>query len=70
MRQLTIIIILICISSIWCRYLTSESIVDQLYKEARKNSSLQVSLANRLFGSFSKIKDKFYNAMKSPGYKA
>jgi len=71
MRLLTTIGLLICISRIYSRSLTSNSILDQLYTKETKDNQITIPFKDRLFGTLLDLQKKFYKAVKSPeGYRA
>jgi len=71
MRLLTTIGLLICVTGIFCRDLTSKALVDQLYEKSSKDSMIKSSFREKLFETFSGLKERFYKSLRSPeGYKA
>ncbi len=71
MRLLTTIGLLICVTGIFCRDLTSKALVDQLYEKEIKDGMIKSSFRERLFQNFSRLRESFYKSVKSPeGYKA
>ena len=71
MRLLTTIGLLICVTGIFCRDLTSRALVDQLYEKETKDDMITRSFIEKLFKTFSRLKESFYKSMKSSeGYKA
>jgi hypothetical protein len=71
MRLLTTIGLLICVTGIFCRDLTSRALVDQLYEKETKDDMITRSFREKLFETFSRLKESFYKSMKSSeSYKA
>ncbi len=69
MRLLTTIGLVICVTGIFCRSLTSKALVNQLYEQPIEDDMNTSSFREKLFETFSGLKESFYKSVKSPeGY--